>query len=86
MTLGERADIKAAIDILKAARSVDKDADILFHGGVSIGHLEEWLDLYASESSDPKEALTIIKRRLPDFEPTRYLYQAIAESEAEKAS
>jgi hypothetical protein len=49
-----------------------------------INEREKWLDLFAAESECPAKCLWTIKRHWPTFEPTRYLYDAIAEDKAEK--
>jgi hypothetical protein len=49
-----------------------------------VDRYREWLDLFAAESEDPSKCLRTIKRHWPAFEPTRYLYDAIAEDKAEK--
>ncbi len=40
----------------------------------------QWLDLYIAETEDPARVLAYARRLLPDFEPTRFLHQAITET------
>ena len=67
MTLGEKSDIKAAVDIIKACESINKDGDRTLGGAVNMEGVEAWLDRYAAESSDPLEALVVIRRRIANF-------------------
>lgn len=85
MTLDEKQTLDPALKILKLALSVSRNERPLYWDSVHPDKLREWIDLFASESSDPGGALAVIRKSIPSFEPSRYLAQAIAEHEAEVA-
>lgn len=69
VTIGEKSDIKAAIDIIKVCATL-ADSATPFGGAVNVPQLNGWLDSYAATSSQPLEALVMIRRRIPNFAGT----------------
>lgn len=89
ITQEDAIQIRTACKILQLATNLGEH---LCQGGVNPDAIESWLDLFASETDNPKAAMVVIERhwpkgtadnRYPKFVASTHLLAAIQEVEAE---